>query len=371
LRGPEDWAHSVGVRSPILLAIVAAVLFGAATPAGKLLLREAPPVLLAALLYAGAALGALPAVWRRGARRRRQTPPRRDFLRLFAAVALGGVLGPILILFGLRLASATSVSLWLNLELVATAVLGQLFFHDYLGRRGFLGVAGVLVASLILSAGEGGSAGFLPGILVATGCLCWGLDNHLTAIVGGFTPAEMTFFKGVGAAGCNLVLAAVTGVPIPVLGTIAGGLLAGALCYGLSITFYITAARGLGATRAQVFFASSPFFGAILSRIALGEAAGARHAVAGALMLASAGLILWDRSAHEHEHLHGSVEHEHDHTHDDGHHDHVHASESLDPGDSPCPEPAGRRHSHPHRHESVQHSHPHWPDLHHRHPHGD
>lgn len=55
--------------------------------------------------------------------------------RLAGAVLFGGILGPVLLLFGLRLASAGAVSLLLNLEMVATAVLGVVLFREHLGHR--------------------------------------------------------------------------------------------------------------------------------------------------------------------------------------------------------------------------------------------
>ena len=54
-------------RSPVLLGLLAAALFGAATPASKRLLIELTPLQLAGLLYLGAALGVAPAALRRGA----------------------------------------------------------------------------------------------------------------------------------------------------------------------------------------------------------------------------------------------------------------------------------------------------------------
>lgn len=48
---------------PLLLAILAALLFGASTPASKVLLSELSPLQLAGLLYLGAALGTAPAAW--------------------------------------------------------------------------------------------------------------------------------------------------------------------------------------------------------------------------------------------------------------------------------------------------------------------
>ena len=335
------------------LVLASALLFGASTPASKLLLERFHPVQLAAWLYLGAAVGVLPAL--RGGRWRIPRGDRRTILRLLGAVLFGGVLGPVAVLLGLRLAPAASVSLWLNLELAATAVLGVLLFRDHLARIGWLAVAGVVAAGVVLSTGEG-AGGFAAAGLVALACLFWGLDNHLTALIDGISPAGTTFWKGAAAGTCNLVLAGFLGAEragaLPVLG--AAGV--GALAYGASIALYITGAQGMGATRAQLIFATAPFFGAAMSWLVLGETVSREHLLAGGLLAGSLTLLFGDR--HEHEHVHEALEHEHSHRHDDGHHHHAH------PG-----LPAGVRHSHRHRHDPVTHAHPHWPDLHHRHRH--
>jgi drug/metabolite transporter (DMT)-like permease len=93
------------------------------TPAAKVLLAKVPALQLAGLLYVGAAIGIAPvALWRHRCR-----PPfdASNRVRLAGAVVLGGIAGPILLLLGLRSASAGSVSLLLNLEVAATALFGS------------------------------------------------------------------------------------------------------------------------------------------------------------------------------------------------------------------------------------------------------
>ena len=156
---------------PFILALIAAALFGAATPVSKSLLADFGPFTLSGLLYLGAALGVAPLLVRK---RRLQAPwrmDRRTRRLLWGAIFFGGVLGPVLLLFGLRLAAAASVSLWLNLEAVATALLGYFVFHDKLGRQGWIGAGGVLLSALLLSWGEG-AAGWRAGLLVAAACVC-------------------------------------------------------------------------------------------------------------------------------------------------------------------------------------------------------
>jgi drug/metabolite transporter (DMT)-like permease len=247
------------------------------------------------------------------------------------------------------------VSLWLNLEMAATAVLGVALFREHLGRLGWAGVVGVVVAGMVVSVG-GGWPGWMAAGLVAAACACWGLDNHLTALIDGITPARSTFWKGLVAGTTNLAI----GVVVEPLGwegrALAGALVVGALSYGASIALYITSAHQIGATRAQAVFASAPFIGAGLSFGLLGEAMTVGHGVGAVLLAGSVAVLL--RSQHEHEHVHEPLEHIHAHRHDDGHHQHEH------PG-----LPDGTRHVHRHRHERMVHAHPHWPDLHHRHPH--
>ena len=180
------------------IALASALLFGASTPLSKLLLDHVSPFQLAGLLYLGAAAGTAPFAVRRRLVQRVRGLDSGNARRLLGAVLLGGIAGPVLLLFGLRVAAAASVSLWLNLELVATAVLGVLLFRDQLSGRAWLG-AGLVVTSAVLLSWDGGAAGFLPGMLVALACVCWGFDNHFTSLIDGLTPQETTFWKGAAA----------------------------------------------------------------------------------------------------------------------------------------------------------------------------
>jgi len=330
-------------------------LFGASAPASKVLLAGLTPFQLAGLLYSGAALGVAPWVLRerRSKRRSRMSPANRR--RLAVVVLFGWVLGPVLLLFALRIASAGSVSLLLNLEMVSTAVLGVAFFGEHLGRSGWAGVGATVLAGIVLSIGAG-TPGIVAGVLAAGACLCWGVDNNLTALIDGLSPAETTLFKGAVAGATNLLIGSMLAPLQATVGTIGIALLVGMLSYGASIVLYITASQQLGATRSQVAFASAPFVGALISFVFLEEPIGAVELFAGMLLVVGVVLSFLDR--HAHAHTHEACEHIHSHRHDDGHHDHEHV------GLAPT-----TQHTHEHRHERVVHAHRHLPDLHHRHRH--
>ena len=188
---------------PALSCLVAALLFGASTPASKALLKSAGPLTLAGLLYLGGSLAVLPLSFRGGSPELRRDPRQRGMLSL--AVLFGGGIGPVLMLLGLKAAPAAAVALWLNTETVATALLAWALFHEHLDRRTVLAIVLVLAGGLLLAAPEG-TAGWQAGVLVALACLCWGLDNNLTALISGFTPAQTTAIKGLGAGTVNLAL---------------------------------------------------------------------------------------------------------------------------------------------------------------------
>jgi drug/metabolite transporter (DMT)-like permease len=351
-----DPSHPAGQPlAPLLVALAAAALFGAATPLCKPLLAELAPTTLAGLLYLGAAVGlapialrqGLPSLARRGA----------NLARLAGVVVFGGALAPVLLLAALGRAPAGSVALWLNLEVVATALLARIFFHEHLAARGTLALLLVCAASALLALPTAaGGAPVSALLLVAAACLCWALDNNWTSRIDAFTPAQSSFAKGLVAGGVNLALGLAGGDSLaPASAGRALGI--GAACYGLSLALLVSAAQQLGAARSQLAFATASLWGVALAWLLLGEPLLAVQLVAAASMALA--LLLIRREDHAHWHQHTAVTHRHAHRHDDGHHRHSHPEGLTE-----------QAHSHEHRHEALAHAHPHRPDLHHRHPHG-
>jgi drug/metabolite transporter (DMT)-like permease len=357
------------MRGAALLAIAAAALFGASAPVAKRLLAEVAPPLLAALLYAGAGLMALPLAaraWRRrlssaarstvGSRRREAPLRRSDWPLLLGVIAFGGVAGPLLLMLGLQQSSATVASLLLNLEAVFTTVLAVALFHEWIGRRGIAALV-VVVAGCALStwAAGGATRAWWGPLLIAAACLCWAIDNNLTQRLSLRDPLAVVCVKGLGAAPIAFAIAFAAHSPWPPLRALLGALALGAVAYGASLALYVRATRTLGAARTGVLFAIAPFVGAALAIPVAGEPASLRVAAAAVLIAAGVALLLTER--HAHAHAHEPLDHEHVHVHDE-HHQHRHRGDEG-------PEP----HSHPHHHETMEHAHPHASDAHHRHKH--
>jgi drug/metabolite transporter (DMT)-like permease len=252
-------------KAPLqVLALASGILFGLATPASKVLVGDLGPYVLAGLLYLGAALAMLPVLRGKSVR-----PTGLDRQRLLGAIVFGGILGPLLLLFGLQVARASSVSIWLNLELVWTAVLGLVLFREPTSRWSWLAVGFVVAASTTVAWAEN-HAGILAGLLVAGACLAWGLDNHWTAQIRSIPASAMTFWKGLVGGAVNLAVGLLLGSRATMPQTIAA-LAIGVVCYGISITLYVMSARGIGATRAQVLFSTAPLWGVLVAVLALDE----------------------------------------------------------------------------------------------------
>ncbi|MEM9276429.1 MAG: DMT family transporter, partial [Cyanobacteria bacterium P01_F01_bin.143] len=340
---------------PILLALISAALFGSATPASKILLDSFSPIQLAGLLYLGAAIGVIPLLVKDKDIKLPTQLSTKNRWYLLGAIVFGGIIAPVFLLLGLRFASAASVSLWLNLELVATAILGYCFFQDNLGLIGWIGVGGCILAAVLLSVGEG-VAGIEAGLLVTIACIAWGLDNHFTALIDGISPTQSTFYKGTVAGSLNLLLGILIEPSTTSPGNIFIALGIGILAYGISIVLYITSAQSLGATRSQMLFSSAPFFGILFSALILREEIILLQMIALLLKIFSLFALFQDQHSHKHRHL--EIAHQHQHNHSDGHHSHDHTEFST-----------SLVHSHWHDHQRILHTHFHIPDIHHRHQH--
>jgi drug/metabolite transporter (DMT)-like permease len=347
---------ALGAAAP---ALFAALLFGASTPLSKALVGDVPPLLLAGLLYLGSGLGlALVITLRRlrGGAVRTEGIARRDWPWLAGAIAAGGALGPVLLMFGLQRTSAASAALLLNLETVLTAVLAWLVFRENAGARVVIGMVAIVAGGVLLGWDPAGARFDIGALLVALACLCWAIDNNLTRRVAANDAVLVAACKGAIAGGCNTTLALLGGVAWPAAGTVAASLAVGFLGYGVSLALFVVALRQLGAARTGAYFAVAPLFGVALSLALWPSTPGLAFWIAAALMATGVWLHLGER--HDHEHTHEAIEHSHPHRHDE-HHRHAHdfAWDGSEP------------HTHAHRHAVLTHRHAHAPDLHHRHGH--
>lgn len=338
-----------------LLALVSAALFGAAAPALKPVVAELHPVLLAGLLYGGSFLGLLAARrLRRGVHEEGRLDGR-HLPMLGGAILLGGLIAPVLLVWGLTGLAASSASLLLSAEAVLTMVVAALLFHEAVARRVWLGALLVLGAAALLAWTPGSAVPVsLHALAVLGACFLWGVDNNLTGRISLADPYAIAMWKGLVAGGVNTALGLALAPAMPDRSWIVA-LVVGAFGYGASLVLFVRALRHLGAARTAAHFGTAPFFGAVIAVLLLGEPLTWTVVIAFGLAAAGTWFALSERHLHLHEHE--PMEHEHRHVHDE-HHQHDHEG-----GEGPEP------HSHRHRHVPLRHRHAHFPDAHHRHRH--
>ena len=172
-------------KTAVLYVLASAALFGASTPAAKLLLGAIDPIVLAGLLYCGAGSGVgilrrlAPGIIRFSSAA--QVPlDRKDVPWLGAAIASGGVAGPLLLMWGLARTDAAAASLLLTLEGAATALIAWFLFYENFDRRILLGMICLVAGAAILSwSGTPTLQNILGPLAILGACIAWGLDNNL------------------------------------------------------------------------------------------------------------------------------------------------------------------------------------------------
>lgn len=348
-------------RTSVLYALGSAALFGLSTPAAKALVGTVHPAVLAGLLYCGAGIGI--AIVRRSVHSIVAGAPevslrRSEWPWLGGAIAAGGVIGPLLLMFGLAQTDAATASLLLTLESAATALMAWFIFHENYDRRVALGLLCLAAGAVVLSwNGTPSLTGLVGPLAIVGACIAWGLDNNLTRKVSLADPLQIVELKGLIAGPFNLCLGLAIGGTLPGPSAVLAAGAIGFVGYGVSLVLFVLALRDLGSARTGAYFSTAPFIGSAVAVAALGDPVTPQIVAAGALMASGVWLHLTER--HEHLHVHEAMAHAHPHVHDE-HHRHAHSPE----------DPPGEPHTHFHEHWPLRHSHPHVPDMHHTHGHG-
>ncbi|MEO7207701.1 MAG: DMT family transporter [Steroidobacteraceae bacterium] len=349
------------IKPGVISAISAGVLFGASTPLAKSLVHGIDPWMLAGLLYLGSGIGlGIYQVLRYFMRAPGADDARlrgADRWWLAAAIIAGGIIAPVLMMYGLNATAASSASLLLNLEGVFSILIAWFVFRENFDRRVALGALAITAGALLLSvSGRLVWSDAVGPAAIAGACLAWAIDNNLTRKVALNDVAQIAMLKGLAAGTVNVAIAAALGRSVPSAAVILDAGALGLTGYGLSLVLFVIALRHLGTARTGAYFSIAPFVGALIAVAFFSEPVTTRLVCAGGLMVAGLWLHLTER--HEHEHTHAYLTHNHLHVHDSHHqHDHDVGQTGAEP------------HAHTHTHAPLSHAHPHFPDEHHRHEH--
>jgi drug/metabolite transporter (DMT)-like permease len=290
------WGVTRSTWRPIGLVLISAALFGASFPASKTILSKIPPLELAGVFYLFSGAGTSLLRLLLGSRGPETRFRRGDGRWLAGSILVGGVAGPILLMFGLERTPAHIGSLLAGTETLFTVILAVAFFGEVLLKREMTGAALILTGSAMVALAGSESGGTLawqgPLLLLGAG-LSWGLDNNFTSRLSERDPLRIAAIKGFAAGAINLGLASGIGSLAPfdarTLGTAA---FVGVVCYGAAFALFVVALRDLGASRTSAIYGTGPAFGVLFSWLALGEIPRGMAVAGGCLMLISVPLFV-------------------------------------------------------------------------------
>ena len=337
-------------------AVLAAALYAINVPLSKILLNHIQPTMMAAFLYLGAGIGLfLYGFFEKAAGKdTKREPLTKKELPYTVAMVILDIAAPILLMLGIKLSNAANVSLLNNFEIVATSLIALIIFKEVISKRLWIAISLVMLASVILSFEGVGTFEFNYGSLYVLGaCLCWGFENNCTRMISNKSSIEIVVIKGTFSGLGSLIVAFMLGERLPELCWLIAVLLLGFVAYGLSIHFYITAQKDLGAAKTSTYYSIAPFLGVVFGMMLLGERPAIQFYIALVIMVISTWFMVKDtielqhthehEHTHTHEHKHGEYLHSHEHTHHHSH-SHIHGSDNE---------------NHTHTHELSEHTHVH------------
>ncbi len=258
----------------IVYAILAALFYGFGVPISKILLEYLSPYFMSSLLYFGAGFGMFIIVL--FSKKQREVPLLKTYsikdVKYIVMMVVLDIIAPILLMLGLLRTTASTVSLLNNFEIVFTSVIAMIFFKEIIGRKMWISIFFIVVSGILLSFED--FAGFhisIGALLVLGASLSWGLENNCTRMLSKGNPLYVVILKGLGSGIGAFIIAMMLHELSTEVVYIFLALLLGFFSYGMSLYFYISAQRYLGATRTSAYYAVAPFAGAIFSFVVLRE----------------------------------------------------------------------------------------------------
>lgn len=282
------------MRKAIFFAILAAALYALNAPVSKLLLRNAPPTMMAGFLYlgAGSGMGILGLIRSRTGQAKKEIRLARKDLPYTLGMIVLDIAAPIFLMIGLKQTTAANASLLNNFEIVATSLIAMLFFREKISRQLWIAIFLITFSSALLTVEDTGTFRFSAGSLfVLLAAVCWGLENNCTRMLSRSDPLEIVIVKGLCSGAGSVIIGLAVGESSPVIRDILLILLLGFIAYGLSIYFYVYAQRDLGAAKTSAYYAVAPFIGVLLSLIIFREIPGITFFIALAIMILGTWLI--------------------------------------------------------------------------------
>lgn len=283
---------------PVTYAILAAILYALSTPISKILMTQIPPSFLAGLLYLGAGFGMLPISLVKKSDSAFRKTDKKDLPYIIGMIILD-IAAPIFLMIALSGSAAANISLINNFEIVATSLIAFVLFRERISRKVCFGITLITASSLLLSFESMELLSFSTySIFAFLACISWGFENNCSRKLSDCDPSKIVVIKGIGSGTGALLVSHILQEEIRLSIYVVAALVLGFFAYGLSVYFYVSAQRSLGAAKTSSYYAIAPFTSALLSIVALREFPDVSFIVAFGVMIGGMFLVTTDSYPH-------------------------------------------------------------------------
>jgi drug/metabolite transporter (DMT)-like permease len=290
-------------RQPLLIGylavLFAALLFGSVFSLAKVPLATIDPLALTAVVYTISGLSLIPFAKGSFAFERSD-----DYFYVLIVTIFGGVLAPVLLMYGLEETAASTAAILTNGEIVFTIALSSIFFGEKPhGRVGLFAVILVVIGLFIattedLKALESIVQLKTGNIMILAAMFMWAIDNNVSRrLTSRASPAKIAMVKSL-AGGLVLIAIAlalgkgsiIVGIKYDMWILIVGMSIAG---FGGALLLFLEGIKRIGTVRTMSMFSLTPVFGIVIAALALGESITVFQGIATGLIIL--GIILIGR----------------------------------------------------------------------------
>jgi drug/metabolite transporter (DMT)-like permease len=282
-----------------LSILFAALLFGSVFSLAKVPLGKIDPLALTAVVYTISGLALIPF-----AKASFTFETRDDYFYVVIVTIFGGIMAPVLLMYGLQQTTASTAAILTNGEIVFTIALSSIFFGEKPhGRIGLFAVILVLIGLVIattedLRALENTLQLNVGNIMILASMFMWAIDNNVSRrLTSRATPAKIAMVKSLTG---GLVLIAITlalgkgsiitEIKFEMWILIVGMSIAG---FGGALLLFLEGIKRIGTVRTMSMFSLTPIFGIVIAALTLGESITLFQSIATGLIIV--GIILIGR----------------------------------------------------------------------------
>jgi drug/metabolite transporter (DMT)-like permease len=276
--------------------LFAAVLFGSVFSLAKVPLATIDPLALTAVVYTISGLALIPFAKGSFTFERKD-----DYFYVLIVTIFGGVLAPMLLMYGLQQTAASTAAILTNGEIVFTIALSSIFFGEKpYGRVGLFAVILVVLGLIIATTEDLRALESLVrlntgNIMILASMLMWAIDNNFSRrLTSRASPAKIALVKslsgGLVLIGIALALgkgSIITEIKFGMWVLIVGMSIAG---FGGALLLFLEGIKRIGTVKTMSMFSLTPIFGIVLAALTLGESITLFQGIATGLIIV--GIIL-------------------------------------------------------------------------------